>query len=439
MDLFFRQAAGAVQVPDKGPEMFNTVVAMVAVSTFFVICRLIVRFRTTGTWGTDDVLICGSVLFAVLVTIFDCLAVKHGFGKHGKNLTIDQLHGAFKFFYLAQPPYKAGVCCTKLSILALYHRIFNTGRFPRYNLSLMAFILTYSIAFILVSVFQCIPIQKSWNKALSGYCVNNEGQWYSFAVLNIISDIAIMILPMPVIQKLQLPKGQKIGLSLVFLLGAFVCGTSIYRMIALASGSKSMDPTYGSVEATVWTDIELNTGIICACLPVFKAPVMRLFPRLFPGLISSNRRSNQLGGSDSYGLSGSKGYGISSSGNRRSRAFNSAHHGSVYYSQELTDSPKGLISASVTATNVVIGGGMLVKKTAVETERSLSQERIVSGGVRPAGVDDRSWLDVGGVRNGAVGGIKKTTHIGITYDDGESGHSLGGKSDGEEKELDTRY
>ncbi len=33
----------------------------------------------------------------------------------------------------------------------------------------------------------------------------------------------------------------------------------------------------------VWTLIEANTGIICACLPMLKQPLMILFPRIFRG------------------------------------------------------------------------------------------------------------------------------------------------------------
>lgn len=34
--------------------------------------------------------------------------------------------------------------------------------------------------------------------------------------------------------------------------------------------------------STIWTTIEANTAIICACLPMLKSPLAALFPRLFP-------------------------------------------------------------------------------------------------------------------------------------------------------------
>ena len=61
-----------------------------------------------------------------------------------------------------------------------------------------------------------------------------------------------------------------------------VCITSILRMTTLDTGSKNQDQTYGTLNSTIWTTIEANTGIICACLPMLKSPLAFLFPRLFP-------------------------------------------------------------------------------------------------------------------------------------------------------------
>lgn len=75
-----------------------------------------------------------------------------------------------------------------------------------------------------------------------------------------------------------------------------VCFTSAMRMMALKTGAKSSDPNRGTLGSTVWTIVEADTGIICACLPMLRAP----FGRMFPGFFSRNRsntnsRSKNLG------------------------------------------------------------------------------------------------------------------------------------------------
>lgn len=58
--------------------------------------------------------------------------------------------------------------------------------------------------------------------------------------------------------------------------------TSILRLTALNAGSKNKDQTSGTLNSTIWSTIEANTGIICACLPMLKSPLARLLPRYFP-------------------------------------------------------------------------------------------------------------------------------------------------------------
>lgn len=53
-------------------------------------------------------------------------------------------------------------------------------------------------------------------------------------------------------------------------------------MAALKMGAKSVDPNRGTLNSTIWTIVEANTGIICACLPMLKNPVSKLFPTFFP-------------------------------------------------------------------------------------------------------------------------------------------------------------
>jgi hypothetical protein len=99
------------------------------------------------------------------------------------------------------------------------------------------------------------------------------------------------MLPMPLLARLQLDKVRKIGVMLMFALGLFVCITSIVRIHALQQSVKTDDPTWGSSDALLWSAIEADCGIICACLPYLKHPLKQLFPRIFSTLGSRAHRS----------------------------------------------------------------------------------------------------------------------------------------------------
>ena len=117
--------------------------------------------------------------------------------------------------------YKMTIALTKLSICCLYRRIFvRAGRAFKIALYfVMALIGLYYLGAVLATIFQCTPVQRSWNKTVPGTCMNIATFFYVNAGFNIATDVAIMILPIPVIHALQLPKRQRLLLCLAFAVG----------------------------------------------------------------------------------------------------------------------------------------------------------------------------------------------------------------------------
>lgn len=58
--------------------------------------------------------------------------------------------------------------------------------------------------------------------------------------------------------------------------------TSILRTTAVQNSlANQQDITYNFITRGIWTLVEANLGIICACLPVLKQPIAWFVPRLF--------------------------------------------------------------------------------------------------------------------------------------------------------------
>lgn len=85
--------------------------------------------------------------------------------------------------------------------------------------TMIAVLATYGTWTILSAWLNCIPVSKFWDDSVPGYCLNKEGLWFSNAAMHILTDLVILVLPMPVLNSLQLPKRQKIALMGVFALG----------------------------------------------------------------------------------------------------------------------------------------------------------------------------------------------------------------------------
>ena len=108
----------------------------------------------------------------------------------------------------------------KLSVLMLYLRIF-TDKFSRVSCWVLGAILVVGlISNILGEALQCFPIEKAWNPVLPGWCSNIEAHLIYGNLPNNITDIAMLLLPIPVVLRLQAAKHVKIGLLATFLVGA---------------------------------------------------------------------------------------------------------------------------------------------------------------------------------------------------------------------------
>lgn len=114
------------------------------------------------------------------------------------------------------------IAITKVSILLLYSRLFAPSRKSLtyfFIQLLLYFTVAFYTAITFVKIFECSPREKIWRRSVPGHCINFAALLYVTGIVNICSDIAILILPVHVIWRLQLPHSRKVGVSLAFIAG----------------------------------------------------------------------------------------------------------------------------------------------------------------------------------------------------------------------------
>lgn len=147
------------------------------------------------------------------------------------------------------------------------------------------------------SIWQCVPIAAAWDKRIQNpTCISLPKNWYANAGFAISTDLIILCLPMRPIWTSKLPIHQKRALMLVFALGLFVTASSIMRMSTLNFSLTSQDNTY-AIASTLWTMIEENVAIICACLPMCRMVLGWMFPKVF-GFSPNNSEKDDSNGTD---------------------------------------------------------------------------------------------------------------------------------------------
>ncbi|KAF7185066.1 Satratoxin biosynthesis SC1 cluster protein 4 [Pseudocercospora fuligena] len=266
-------------------------ITMSTIAATAVAMRIYARLAIAKSAGWDDGFITFGSANSWVLTGIAIWLVETGMGKHESDLSYSEAEENRKALWTSIIIYNLGLTSTKMSILLQYQRIFPQKRFRIANWIMMGIVISYALWRFFSAIFACVPVQAYWDISItSKTCLPRATVSFASAGLNIAIDIAITILPLPLLNKLELPKRQKRILMAVFCLGGVVCIISILRLYALYVVWNSKDVSYDNGMAAIWSNLECNVGIICSCLPTLR----RLFPKIFRNRsYGSARRSRE--------------------------------------------------------------------------------------------------------------------------------------------------
>jgi hypothetical protein len=123
----------------------------------------------------------------------------------------------------------------KASLLVFFYYTFPTRFFRITILTVGGFVTLWLLAMVFGTTFQCTPIDFAWNKSQTGHCINIATFFVTLGIINAVTDTIIVLMPLPLIWKLNLPKGRKIGICGIFALSSIVIVASIVRPVYLAN------------------------------------------------------------------------------------------------------------------------------------------------------------------------------------------------------------
>ena len=170
------------------------------------------------------------------------------------------------------------------------------------------------LALTFLNFFQCIPAHAAFDDAMmeNSKCIDIVTLYLSSAPVNIVTDLAILFLPMPILTGMKLPRNEKIILVATFSFGAFVAVVDVVRIAYLESAalarlqnngisspSTAQQGDYSWIASLsfMWSGVEVHVGIIIACVPGMKP----LVTKVFPSLLGSIKKAGDLQGNPFYG------------------------------------------------------------------------------------------------------------------------------------------
>ncbi|EMD65286.1 hypothetical protein COCSADRAFT_198272 [Bipolaris sorokiniana ND90Pr] len=272
-----------------------TVLSSVCVALRFYTRRVILRFV-----GPDDymILVAHTLSLAQSGVNF-AIVIAGGAGQHIEHVQ-DKLPTFNRLMVAVMALYNAAQIATKISLLIQYCTIF-PGRSMR-------LISQWGIGLLLLwgiaqqALTPCICSYESVTTLTPENCVPDDIPVALNAVINMVTDFLILIIPIKPVLGLQINWVRKTYLLVVMCMGLGVCIISAVRLDMLV-GSKHnwRDITWKIATIAYFSTIETSLGIMCACIPALR-PLMK---RVVPNMMGSSAKDT-TNGAMQYGSRGTR-------------------------------------------------------------------------------------------------------------------------------------
>lgn len=301
----------------RGVATSTVTIIITVLSTVFICARLFTRAYLVRSIKSDDWWILAAWFIGVAFSASICVGVRYGLGTHRDHITDQHFAALKKAEYSFAILYNPALMLTKTSIVVFYLSVMSRDVdrvFKWCNWLTLAVVNLGGAAFTFLAIFQCTPVAAAYRYPVpsGASCTDIVTLYLSSAPVNIITDIAILLLPMPILTGMRLPKKQKIILIVTFSFGAFVAVVDVVRLAYLqnaASDRLNQAVTKGGTNSTaayqddndfswdaslsfMWSAVEVHLGIICACVPGLKPLFLRFLPQFVK---STGDPDSQLG------------------------------------------------------------------------------------------------------------------------------------------------
>ena len=81
--------------------------------------------------------------------------------------------------------------------------------------------IAWFISLVFAVIFSCHPVAFFWDKTIKGgTCIDENDLAYGITATNIVTDIVVLVLPIPWLWNLQMVSARKVAIVGIFLLGS---------------------------------------------------------------------------------------------------------------------------------------------------------------------------------------------------------------------------
>ncbi|KAK8139407.1 hypothetical protein PG984_002787 [Apiospora sp. TS-2023a] len=266
----------------------------------FISQRCYTHFYLQRKMAAEDAMLLTAWGLNILITIFILRTVADGtMGTHAYELELPRF---MKFLFDFYPmPIIYPLCCmfAKMSLMYFYTRLNPSRLYQAAAWFGLFFVFGSNIGLAFATAFPCKPLELSWNPLILGTCIDRPATYKATAIIGLLSDVYLILLPVPTVVGLQMPWQQKAGLCAMFAVGILTICTSGVRLHVIIQQLSDSDVSWGSGPTAFWVIVEANLMIVCATLPSLRQFLLHVSPKLL-GMSSSSSSNNGRDGAKEH-------------------------------------------------------------------------------------------------------------------------------------------
>ncbi|OJZ83874.1 hypothetical protein ASPFODRAFT_83289 [Aspergillus luchuensis CBS 106.47] len=296
-----------------------TQILCLALVTGFVALRGVVAWRFKKGVDVEDGFCFVSLIFFDAYCILVLFYIFNNGTQPPSTLTPSQTTIVYKLFYTLTIIYVPMALLAKLTLLTILARLFILRRSQTLTVYLTITLTTiYYITILFIKIFICNPVSTFWtspNNPHNPNCLSEGAVFLADAIMSVITDLAILLLPIGLMFPLRLGVVKKVKVGAMLGCGGLAVGFSIYRVVLVVGvGVGGLGDSQVYARILLSGNAEGGFGLICSCIPALHILVSRVKAKMRKG---SRSRSSAIASGDGSG-SGSGGKkrdrGVSSSG-----------------------------------------------------------------------------------------------------------------------------
>jgi len=300
----------------QGPVLVGVTVALHVISLSLFATRIYTRVWPKMRLGLDDYFITAAVAFDMVEWVLLLISIGYGVGRHNYYVHPDDLVQAEKFLFLSQPPYAWALAFAKLSIAWMLLRIQRDQKgWPIFLYGMMVFVVLVAVTMNSFQLSIAKPLAAVWDHSIPDATFMDitvaQTSIYVTAAMTILTDVILSLTPIAFIMNIQRPVREKVALAFVMGLGVIASIASIVKTTLVKNYGITGDDLMDSVGITTWSVLEMQLGIIAACIPTLKQLFEKFLRRVgFMSTYGTKSRTGYMkneGDNTAHQLSGVRG------------------------------------------------------------------------------------------------------------------------------------